>query len=1121
MKRIVSIILIAFVSSMSFAYAGDTNEVFLPSKPELSPDGSTITFSWQGDICTAPTTGGTIKFVSKHPAFEYGSCFSPDGSKIAFTSNRTGSNQIYTIDTNGGSAEQITFHTAGASIMQWPGKDKLLFAGVRDYFWRNGSRFFTTSATPSYKENLMFDAYGRDGRLSPDGSKMIFVREGAPWYRQGYQGSQNGQIWTYDIPTEKFELLLGHDGDYDYPAWGENGNKVYYSASFDDSPKNLWEYDLVTGVKRQMTNFTDGSVINVVASNDGSTVVFRKLFDLYSISTKLNSTAQKIKLSAPDEDMPDKTVNLVSRDASDSAFTSDALEIAFVSERDIWVMDTELKEPVPVYNSPMTIEKNLVFNKDNTKLYFLSDDGIHSNIYCAVPANPEKYWWQNSEFTVEPVTALEENIESFSLSPDEKMFAFQVKSKGLWLADIDGSNPREFVRTWDGMDYAWSPKSTYIAYTLTDVDIRSNIWIEPVDKSSEPYNVTRNPRYDSAPAWSPDGKYLVWTGTSFTEEVDIFYVPLQEEIADKTDRDLIMEKAIKLMKDKRKAKDKDKEKKDEANPESTEQKQDDTTDENVAECESDTDTDTDQEVAAEDENDNKEDEVAKDIIDFENLYKRVKRIKTTEITESCPIWVADNKLVFNQNKNGNERSYYVEFPDKLNIEKYSDTSLTWSRTWLKDAKKIAMLRNSKPSVLDKKELTQYSFETKTELSRTNWYELGFKVAWRYMSDGFYSTDLLKKAKWDQMLDKYIDKATNSPDGNTFGRVINLMLGELNASHMGFTSTSDSSWHSDDKWHDNTAHLGARFDQNYTGPGLKVRDILPGSPADLHQSRLYPNDIITHIDGIEILPNTDIYKLLTASLDRDIALKVKNEAGEEREVTIRPEAYNTVNSQLKQQWMDNSKEIVKENSDDKLGYVYIARMMWDEFVTFEKEIFTEGEGKDGMIIDVRGNGGGFTADNILTVLCQPAHAYVVPRGAEEPGYTSYRRIYNTWDKPIVVLCDQDSFSNAEIFSHAIKTLKRGKLVGVPTAGGVISTGSRNVVGIGDIRMPFIGWYPFDTGLDMELNGAIPDVTIWPTPGDVPAGKDQQLEKAIEVLQQEVKDAKKKNIQGKVQPIFMYE
>ena len=199
----------------------------------------------------------------------------------------------------------------------------------------------------------------------------------------------------------------------------------------------------------------------------------------------------------------------------------------------------------------------------------------------------------------------------------------------------------------------------------------------------------------------------------------------------------------------------------------------------------------------------------------------------------------------------------------------------------------------------------------------------------------------------------------------------------------------------------------------------------------------------------------------------------------------------------EQWVRDNRRRVEQGSKGTLGYVHIAGMDEPSLLRFEEELYSAASGKQGLVVDVRENGGGFTTDHLLTMLTQPVHAITVPRGGK-PGYPQDRKIYATWNKPIVVLCNQNSFSNAEIFSHAVKSLGRGKLVGTPTAGGVVSTGAATIMDVGTMRLPTRGWFVPSTGEDMELNGAVPDVVVWPQPGEMPRGKDVQLEKAVEVL-----------------------
>jgi len=285
-------------------------------------------------------------------------------------------------------------------------------------------------------------------------------------------------------------------------------------------------------------------------------------------------------------------------------------------------------------------------------------------------------------------------------------------------------------------------------------------------------------------------------------------------------------------------------------------------------------------------------------------------------------------------------------------------------------------------------------------------------------------------------------------------------------------------------------------------------------ADEARSRLAAGEIILSIDGRTVDPAMDLSKVLNGPPTRDVRLKVKSVKGEERTVVIRPIGYDAVPRLLYDKWVRDNRRAVETATKGQAGYVHIAGMDEPSLLKFEEELFSAAAGKRGLVIDVRENGGGSTTDHLLTMLTQPRHAIAVARDGK-PGYPQDRKIYASWNKPIVVLCNQNSFSNAEIFSHAIKTLKRGKVVGVPTAGGVVSTGSVGIMDIGTLRLPFRGWFLPDTGEDMELHGCVPDVVVWPEPGDLPRGKDVQLHRALEVLLAEVKA-----FEAKPQPKLRY-
>jgi tricorn protease len=172
-----------------------------------------------------------------------------------------------------------------------------------------------------------------------------------------------------------------------------------------------------------------------------------------------------------------------------------------------------------------------------------------------------------------------------------------------------------------------------------------------------------------------------------------------------------------------------------------------------------------------------------------------------------------------------------------------------------------------------------------------------------------------------------------------------------------------------------------------------------------------------------------------------------------------------------------------------------------FEEFERGLFAAANGKEGLLIDVRSNGGGWTTDYLMAVLMVQRHAYTIPRGADPDirAYPQSRLPLSAWTRPAAAICNEDSYSNAEIFSHAFKSLERGPLVGSPTFGAVISTGGMRTLDGALVRLPGRGWFVAPTGINMENNGAVPDVVVWHPPSeDRSASEDTQLQRAVEVL-----------------------
>lgn len=1103
----------------------------LAQEPALSPDGKTLVFSWRGDLWTVPSAGGVARALTRHPGRDTSPVFSPDGKRLAFLSDRQAGPQVYLMPAGGGAPEQLTAHTEGYALDGWyPDGSALLVSAERDYshYARAGVRFFRIPVAGPAAEVPLFDDYGRTGELSPDGRRLLFTREGEQWFRQGYRGSQASQIWLYELESGTFTELVAEETSARSPRWRPDG-KGFYFVSGRSGAANLWAFEFAGGRRTQLTSFADDAVLTPAVSRDGSTIVFRHGFDLYRLDVGRGQPPVKLELWDDSDPRAAGVERRTLATATEVAFSDDGLEVAFIAGGDLWVMDTVLREPRQITRTPEE-ERDPVFAPDGRSIHFVSDQGGRSDIWRAERARPDDYWWRNDRFTLTRVTddpAVEQDLQ---WSPDGKRLAF-VKERGdLWTMDPDGGNARLVRPSWSVPQYQWSPDGKWFAAALNDADFNSDIWIFPSDGSGAAVNVSRHPDNEGSPAWSPDGRVLAFTGRRVETEVDIHYVWLRAEDDGRDRRDRTLAKAVEKMAKARKKEPARSEKKESGDgaepanpaPETKQGKAGPRTSTTVRAA-----------------------RPADVRIDFARIHERVRRISIPNSAERELVWSPDGKkLAFAATVDGRRGTYTVEFPDELRPRFLASETGAQAR-WLENGNQIVWRMNpARPSgsgappatpappsppappatppepdapapaaaggvpasLSDTGRVTSYAFRVAQEVDLAAKHRAAFDLAWRAMRDHWYD-DRFGNRDWDAIRAKYRDVAA-SPDPQQLATVINLMLGELNGSHLGFTLRSATAENAA-AWSPVTPHLGVRWDFAHAGPGLKVRDVIPDGPADRRGAELTAGDLLLAIEGAAVDAATDLARVLNGPANReDLALTVRRPDGAERTVRIRPARYAAMRALLYPQWVRENRAVVEQASGGRLGYLHVRAMNQESFLQFEQDLYAAGVGKEGLLIDVRDNGGGSTADHLLTALTQPVHAVTVPRGGG-PGYPQDRKVYATWNRPIAVLCNQNSFSNAEIFSHAVKTLGRGPLVGVTTAGGVISTGSRTIMDLGTLRMPTRGWFLRDTGEDLELHGAVPDHVVRIPAGVTGAAADPQLKKAIEVLVADVDAARRKS------------
>ena len=1112
-------------------------QMLVPITPALSPDGSSLIFSWENDlwrISADPKSKDYAERLTLHPGKEYNPIFSPDGKTLYYNSDKEGSTQIFSMPLSKPSeAKQITFHSTTNLLEDITNDGKtVIYSSARDGAGRGAYNAFQAPISADKPEEAIFDAYAQNIDTSPDNTKILFTREGTKPYRVGYHGTQASQIWLYDKATKEFTQPVTDEYGCLSPTWMPDGSGFYY-LSGNTGHYNLYKYDFSSEKSTQLTSHTEGNVMFPVMSADGSTIVYRHYFNFYKFDTETNKSEKfdiKHDLSLKSNDVIGRVVNKT----DDADFSPSGLEIIFSSNGNIFAMDTVLREPLQLTDTDAH-ETNLYFGDKGRAIYYIYDDGVKSSINKITKSNTRKYWWEkNDRKTTEVITAEGTTISYFIPSPDGKLIGYATEDGKLNIYNIKTKSTREIVSSWSVPNFQWSPNTEWITYSLEDNYSNSDIYIVPTDGSQDAINISKHPDDEISPAFSPDGKKIAFMGKRDSSNFDLYFVDLTPRGTEKSSRDKKIELARKAMK-----KDpiystpasKLKSVIQKLSPKKSQDPEDEPTKDEPVKAEKpkkepakkkptespnepfNSDQANNSSKTAEEKNSDEEKPEVKEKAKFKIKYdlvdvqKRIQRIPLTGVSSTRLYWKHDSKAILIPNARA-KATYAYDLKTKKGA-KYVDSSGTPIRYNKKGY--LYWISNSVPAVLKGTKSTNYTFTTQTTFDPVAHQRHKFRIIWRTIRDGFYD-EQLNGLDWNAILDKYEDAATQAQSGTSFDRIVTMLLGELNASHMGFRGQNPSSWRKRTAWKEEMLHLGIHYTPKEDG--WHITRVLKNAPANGELTKLKAGEIITEINGTKVDNETLPKDVLWGQLKNTVKLKLVSKEEEERELNLKPISYGAARSLISSEKLANNKTKVDELSNNKLGYLHIASMQWEEFKKFEKHLYENGAGKEGLIIDVRDNGGGFTADHLLTALTQPRHAYTIPRNGGL-GYPQDRFVYATWQKPLVVLCNQNSFSNAEIFAHAIKNLKRGKIVGVPTAGGVISTGSASILKQGSLRMPFRGWFLSTDGKDMELNGASPEPEniIWPKPGELETGIDKQLEKAVQVLTEEVKEKALKAITPK--------
>lgn len=970
----------------------------LISAPALSPDGKAMVFEWCGDLWTAATAGGEAIRVVDDPARDAYPQFTPDGKRIVFSSERTGSLQLFSIAATGGETIQHTVHTEGNELeCLSPDGGRAVVRGTRERSGFRETRLMEISLTDDRRELRLFDAKAHSASWSPDGGRILFRRGGEQLYRKGFQGSRASQIWEYDIAAKTFEARIVETTEARSPVWNPGGKSFHYISARTDSA-NVWLN--VGGTSTQVTRFEGDGVISLAQSADRSTMILRRGFDVYQLVA--GGTPQRIDLWTR-EKLPDisRHESKISG-TSDVDFTRGLDEVVFAAAGDIWHQKQCLIETPEA-------ESDVHFSPDHEWLYFLRDDGVTAHYFRA-------RFLKGKLGDPQPVTRGPRSKSRFKQSADGSKIAWAEATGDVFTADADGANPRRIFACWDMPTFDFSPDGRWLAIAAKDANSNRDIWLAAADASSEPLNLTKIPGFEGSPRWSPDGKWLAHTSRKdATAELELRMIPIGKNGPTPG-------KAV--------------------------------------------------------------------------------TVSTKGIEPTRLIWAADSKAILFQSSNSKNPNLYSVEPTGKNmktviaqrgipIRMTPDGTLLWR-----------VDRN--PAVLKKGKLTRFPVSLTTSQSREAMNTLGFRRIWRTLGERFYDPTM-NGTEWNSMLDEYQPLAAGARDSRQFDRVVSQLFGELNASHLSFLRTPWPGETVKVPREEKTAHPGMEFkDARADGP-LVIARVIAGSPV---AKWVEPGETVVRIGGGEVTNFTPLHRLFKGAVDRPLPAVIRDKSGRERVIELRCISYARARSLDAEQ----SQAIPNSRMPDGISYLAVPNMNRETFDRIEREVYQASLKSEGMILDLRNNGGGREADRLLALFCQPTHSFTLPRGGPA-GYPYDRLAHAAWNKPLVVLCNEGTFSNSEIFCHAILETKRAPVVGVATAGGVISAVKAKIPDVGELQVPFRGWFHARTGANLDLNGAQPDFPVNLTPANQDAGRDPQLEKALEVIREEMRKAG-----SPVRPIF---
>jgi len=1047
--------------------------------------GDKVVFSYAGDLWMAAISGGTARRLTAHPGVEFFAKFSPDGRWIAFTGQYDGDEQVYVMPAEGGEPKQLTFYPArGPLPTRWgydnqvygwtPDGKAVLFRSLRDSFELGHSQLYTVPREGGLPEALPMPQSGA-GDFSPDGKKLAYsplFRDFRTWKR--YQGGWAQDLYIYDLASHTAQQITTHPRADRDPMW--IAGKIYFSSDRDGT-NNLYSFDVASKQTRQLTSSKTWDVRWPSSDNQGQ-IVYEMDGELHIYDVK-KSADRKISVHVPDDGLNRRPSRVSAANLIEDFELSPKGERAlFVARGDVFSAPIEKGPTRNLTDSSGAHDKWARWSPDGRKIAFVSDRSGEEEIYLLNQdgsGKPEQLTSGGQAMRYAPEWAADGKRLAFS-DKDGKLYVLTLEDKKLVeIAD----EVRGQVR-----DYTWSADGGHLAFSLSNANGTRSLYVWSV-ADAQTRRITNDLFAQFAPAWDPDGNYLFYFSP---REFAPALSSLEFNYA--TSRNLGIF-ALALRKDVKHP----------FPPESDEV--------SVA-----PEGEPPKPAAKPEEKKEAKKEYMK--IDFEGLAERVSRVPV-EADNYFGLQAIKGHLVYGRSGMG----YYGRESDR------PTTLLTYS---IKERKETTVVErvngyavsNDGAKVLVRvgQEFRLYDLpvrgqpQPKTVSTRgllvdrvpaEEWAQI-FDEVWRRYRDFFYVKNM-HGYDWKALREQYKPLLQYVGHRSDLNYVMGEMAAELNVSHA-YISGGD--WQIPER--PRVALPGARFALDPASGRYKITKVFRGqneeeryrSPLTEVGVDVKEGEYVLEIDGEELKGNDDPYRLLRNKADRPVTLTVNSKPSTDgaRKVSYRP--ITTEQDLLYLDWVNTNRAKVEKMTNGRVGYLHIPDMGANGIREFIKWYYPQIR-KEGLVIDVRGNGGGNVSQMLIERLRRTLLATGFSRTNEDTGtYPSA-----VFHGHLVCLLNETSASDGDIFPNMFRKAGLGPLIGKRSWGGVVGITNRGpLIDGGDVNVPEFGNASADGKWDVEGIGVEPDIIVENDPKAVIEGRDPQLERGIEEVMKRMQANPKK-------------